>query len=39
MRPFLIALGALVAMVVATPAAHAQLSESGGPVSYSANNL
>jgi len=39
MRPFLIAMGALLAMLVATPAAYAQLSESGGPVSYSANNL
>jgi lipopolysaccharide export system protein LptA len=39
MRPILIAVAALLALVVATPAAHAQLSESGGPVSYSANNL
>lgn len=39
MRPFLIAVGALLAMLLATPMAHAQLSESGGPVSYSANNL
>ena len=39
MRPVLIAIGALLAMVMAAPAAHAQLSETGGPVSYSANNL
>jgi lipopolysaccharide export system protein LptA len=41
MRPvaFFIAAGALVlAAFTATPA-HAQLSEGGGPVSYSANNL
>jgi lipopolysaccharide export system protein LptA len=39
MRPFLIAMGALAAMVLQAPAAHAQLSEGGGPVSYSADNL
>jgi lipopolysaccharide export system protein LptA len=39
MRPFVIAVGALLAMVMAAPAAQAQLSENGGPVSYSANNL
>jgi lipopolysaccharide export system protein LptA len=33
-----IALGALAVMAFASPA-HAQLSEGGGPVSYSANNL
>lgn len=33
-----IAAGALALMAVASPA-HAQLSEGGGPVSYSANNL
>ncbi|OQW61142.1 MAG: hypothetical protein A4S17_01950 [Proteobacteria bacterium HN_bin10] len=38
MRPFLIAAGALLLAGLATPA-HAQLSEGGGPVSYSANNL
>ena len=35
----LIAAGAFLAVGFAAPAAHAQLSESGGPVSYSANNL
>jgi lipopolysaccharide export system protein LptA len=40
MRPaaFFIAAGALVLGAFATPA-HAQLSEGGGPVSYSADNL
>jgi lipopolysaccharide export system protein LptA len=39
MRHLLIAAGALLAVALATPQAHAQLSENGGPVSYSANNL
>lgn len=39
MRQFLIAAGALLAAAMAAPEAHAQLSEGGGPVSYSANNL
>jgi lipopolysaccharide export system protein LptA len=36
---FLIAAAAFLAAALAAPAAHAQLSESGGPVSYSADNL
>jgi lipopolysaccharide export system protein LptA len=41
MRPagFLIAAAAFVVSALAAAPAHAQLSESGGPVSYSANNL
>ena len=41
MRPvsFLIAAGAFVMASLAAAPAHAQLSEGGGPVSYSANNL
>jgi lipopolysaccharide export system protein LptA len=41
MKPvaFLIAAAAFLAGALAAPAAHAQLSESGGPVSYSADNL
>lgn len=41
MRPaaFFIALGALFLAAFAATPAHAQLSEGGGPVSYSANNL
>src|SRR5262245_65258130 len=41
MRPaaFWIAAGAFVAAAFAAAPAHAQLSEGGGPVSYSANNL
>jgi lipopolysaccharide export system protein LptA len=38
MRAFVIAAGALFAAATAPPA-HAQLSEDGGPVSYSADNL
>ena len=34
-----VAAGAFFALALAAPAAHAQLSESGGPVSYSADNL
>ena len=34
-----IAAGAFLAVACAAPAAHAQLSENGGPVSYSADNL
>ncbi|MEZ5959094.1 MAG: LptA/OstA family protein [Hyphomonadaceae bacterium] len=36
---FLIAAGAFLLSAFAAAPAHAQLSESGGPVSYSANNL
>lgn len=36
---FAIAAGAFLAGALAAPAAHAQLSEGGGPVSYSADNL
>ena len=36
---FLIAATAFLTGALAAPAAHAQLSESGGPVSYSADNL
>lgn len=39
MRPLAIAAGAFLAATLAAPAAHAQLSENGGPVSYSADNL
>ncbi|MEQ1820591.1 MAG: hypothetical protein ABL871_18465, partial [Terricaulis sp.] len=41
MRPaaFFIAVGAFVLAAFAAAPAHAQLSEGGGPVSYSANNL
>jgi lipopolysaccharide export system protein LptA len=41
MKPMtlLLAAGAFLAAGLAAPAAHAQLSEDGGPVSYSANNL
>lgn len=39
MRQILLAAGALFAALMAAPAAHAQLSENGGPVSYSADNL
>ena len=39
MRPVMIAAGAFIASLAAVPAAHAQLSENGGPVSYSADNL
>jgi lipopolysaccharide export system protein LptA len=35
----MIAAGAFAATLAAAPAAHAQLSENGGPVSYSADNL
>jgi lipopolysaccharide export system protein LptA len=41
MRPavFFIAAGALVVAAFSAAPAHARLSEGGGPVSYSANNL
>jgi lipopolysaccharide export system protein LptA len=39
MRQFIIAAGVFLAAALAAPGAHAQLSENGGPVSYSANNL
>jgi lipopolysaccharide export system protein LptA len=41
MRPaaFALAAGAFAVTALAAPAAHAQLSEGGGPVSYSADNL
>ena len=39
MRQFIIAAGVFLAAALAAPAASAQLSENGGPVSYSANNL
>jgi lipopolysaccharide export system protein LptA len=39
MKAFVIAAGALLAAVFTAPAAYAQLSENGGPVSYSADNL
>ena len=39
MRQFIIAAGVFLAAALAAPGASAQLSESGGPVSYSANNL
>lgn len=39
MKAFAIAAGALGMMALSVPAAHAQLSDNGGPVSYSADNL
>jgi len=39
MKLFAIAAGVLGMMALTAPAAHAQLSENGGPVSYSADNL
>lgn len=39
MRPFVIAAGAFLIAAFAAAPAHAQLSENGGPVSYSADNL
>jgi lipopolysaccharide export system protein LptA len=36
---FALAAAALVAMAAFAPVAHAQISENGGPVSYSADNL
>lgn len=39
MRSLLLAAGALFLAAFAATPAHAQLSEGGGPVSYSANNL
>jgi lipopolysaccharide export system protein LptA len=39
MRQLLVAAGVFLALAAAAPAAHAQLSENGGPVSYSADNL
>ncbi len=39
MKAIVIAAGAFVAAWAAAPVAHAQLSEDGGPVSYSADNL
>jgi len=39
MKSLALAAGALLATALAAPAAYAQLSESGGPVSYSAENL
>ena len=41
MKPaaFIFAAGVFLAALVTAPAAHAQLSENGGPVSYSADNL
>lgn len=39
MKALLIAAGAFSALALTAPAAHAQLSEGGGPVSYSADNL
>jgi len=39
MRALLVAAGAFLSAFVAAPSAHAQLSEGGGPVSYSADNL
>jgi lipopolysaccharide export system protein LptA len=39
MKSFLIAAGAFVVAAFAAAPAHAQLSENGGPVSYSADNL
>lgn len=39
LEAFVIAAGAFALTALAAPAAHAQLSETGGPVSYSANNL
>jgi len=39
MRHLILAVGAFLAFAGAAPAARAQLSENGGPVSYSADNL
>lgn len=39
MRHLIIAIGAFLTVAATGPAAQAQLSENGGPVSYSANNL
>jgi lipopolysaccharide export system protein LptA len=39
MRSLIVAAGAFLAALLAAPSAHAQLSENGGPVSYSADNL
>lgn len=39
MRPAALFAAAFVAAALAAPTAHAQLSEGGGPVSYSADNL
>ncbi len=39
MKQFVLAAGAMLAALLAAPPAHAQLSENGGPVSYSADNL
>lgn len=39
MKAFVIAAGAFMAALLTAPGAHAQLSETGGPVSYSADNL
>ena len=39
MRQFLVAAGLFAAALTGAPAAHAQLSESRGPVSYEADNL
>jgi lipopolysaccharide export system protein LptA len=39
MRAFVFAAGAFLAAAFAAAPAHAQLSENGGPVSYSADNL
>jgi lipopolysaccharide export system protein LptA len=41
MKPavLVLAAGAFIAAAIAAPSAHAQLSEGGGPVSYSADNL
>jgi lipopolysaccharide export system protein LptA len=39
MKSLLFAFGAFLAAMLACPAAYAQLSENGGPVSYSADNL
>jgi lipopolysaccharide export system protein LptA len=39
MKSLALAAGAFIAAAAAAPAAHAQLSESGGPVSYSAEAL
>jgi lipopolysaccharide export system protein LptA len=39
MKAVFVAAGTFLAVAAAAPAAHAQLSETGGPVSYSADNL
>jgi lipopolysaccharide export system protein LptA len=39
MKSFVIAAAAFLSAALAAPVAHAQLSENGGPVSYSADNL